>query len=243
MIDSMIYDEIAAVPGLRAKICRLIDDHQLDLIASHVQQDEIAATLDEARRRELMNVPISETVPTSVFVLDVSRLGMAQLGEPQQRDLDYEALAGPNRVNAKDVEIALTALNKADVLVTKERRLQSQLVGKGLPVWTFDPFREWWIRSAAGQGDPMPTLPEYERLLRRRLDALPLAARAEFLHVLMLPDFERAARIGEFWSYPQSRSFGELLIDLEQDRTARALVIGMLREANRLRPSIRFDVV
>ena len=89
----------------------------------------------------------------------------------------------------------------------------------------------------------MPTLPEYERLLRRRLDALPLAARAEFLHVLMLPDFERAARIGEFWSYPQSRSFGELLIDLEQDRTARALVIGMLREANRLRPSIRFDVV
>jgi hypothetical protein len=25
-------------------------------------------------------------------------------------------------------------------------------------------------------------------------------------HVLMLPDFERADRIGEFWSYPQSRA-------------------------------------
>jgi len=29
----------------------------------------------------------------------------------------------------------------------------------------------------------------------------------------MLPDLERAERIGEFWSYPQSRTFAELLID------------------------------
>ena len=28
---------------------------------------------------------------------------------------------------------------------------------------------------------------------------------AELLHVLMLPDFDRADRIGEFWSYPESR--------------------------------------
>jgi hypothetical protein len=30
---------------------------------------------------------------------------------------------------------------------------------------------------------------------------------AELLHVLMLPDFERADRIGEFWSYPENRAF------------------------------------
>jgi hypothetical protein len=28
----------------------------------------------------------------------------------------------------------------------------------------------------------------------------------------MLPDFERADRIGEFWGYPESRAFAELLI-------------------------------
>jgi hypothetical protein len=76
----------------------------------------------------------------------------------------------------------------------------------------------------------VPTIPELEDLLRRRLDAFPPAARAELLHVLMLPDFDRAARIGEFWSYPQSHTFAELLIDCEEDRTLRAVLVGMLKD-------------
>jgi hypothetical protein len=43
---------------------------------------------------------------------------------------------------------------------------------------------------------------ELERQLRQRLDALGPTPRAELLHVLMLPDLERAERIGEFWGYP-----------------------------------------
>jgi hypothetical protein len=39
---------------------------------------------------------------------------------------------------------------------------------------------------------------ELERRLQERLNALSPAARAELLHVLMLPDFDRADRIGEF---------------------------------------------
>ena len=53
----------------------------------------------------------------------------------------------------------------------------------------------------------------------------------------MLPDLERAERIGEFWSYPQSRTFAELLIDAEEDRVVRAVLIGMLWETERRGPS------
>jgi hypothetical protein len=38
---------------------------------------------------------------------------------------------------------------------------------------------------------------QLERRIRERLDALGPAPRAQLLHVLMLPDFERADRIGE----------------------------------------------
>ena len=49
----------------------------------------------------------------------------------------------------------------------------------------------------------------------------------------MLPDFERADRIGEFWGSPRTRTFAELLIDREEDRTLRAMLVGMLRESDR----------
>jgi hypothetical protein len=66
----------------------------------------------------------------------------------------------------------------------------------------------------------------------KRLDAFGPAPRAELLHVLMLPDFERADLIGEFWSYPESRAFAEVLIDREDDRTPRAVLVGRLREGD-----------
>ena len=77
---------------------------------------------------------------------------------------------------------------------------------------------------------------QLDRRLRARLDALGPAPRAELLHVLMLPDFERADRIGEFWGYSESRAFAELLIDREEDRTLRPVLVGMLREADRSSP-------
>ena len=55
----------------------------------------------------------------------------------------------------------------------------------------------------------------------------------ELLHVLMLPEFERAHGIGEFWGNPITRTFAELLIDCEEDKTMRAVVFGLLREMER----------
>jgi hypothetical protein len=80
------------------------------------------------------------------------------------------------------------------------------------------------------RGLPAIRRDQLERRLRERLDALGPAPRAELLRVLMLPDFERADRIGEFWGYPESRAFAELLIDCEEDRRLRAVLVGHAAE-------------
>ena len=65
------------------------------------------------------------------------------------------------------------------------------------------------------------TFEDMEHELRRRLMVLPPAARAELIHVLRLPDLDRVERIGESWGHPETRMFGELLIDLEEEPAAK----------------------
>ena len=76
----------------------------------------------------------------------------------------------------------------------------------------------------------MSDLTDLERTLRDRLDAIGPAPRAVLLHVLKLPDHERARRIGEFYGDPRTQTFAKLLIDLEESPHARAVVLGELRE-------------
>jgi hypothetical protein len=72
-------------------------------------------------------------------------------------------------------------------------------------------------------------LEQLERDLGERLDALGPGPRAELLRVLMLPDFDRAARIGEFYGNLKTRTLAELMIDAEQDPHLRAVLVEMLR--------------
>jgi len=74
------------------------------------------------------------------------------------------------------------------------------------------------------------------RLSTLRTTKAPLAETVPFppsIAVQLLPDSDCAERIGEFWGHPERRSFGGLLIDLEEDRTLKAVIWGLLREMER----------
>jgi hypothetical protein len=76
----------------------------------------------------------------------------------------------------------------------------------------------------------MDDLQDIERKLRDRLNAIGPEARAVLVHVLKLPDLERVRSIGEFYGDPRTRTFAQLLVDLEESPHARTFVLGELRE-------------
>jgi hypothetical protein len=80
---------------------------------------------------------------------------------------------------------------------------------------------------------------QLERRLRERLDALGSAPPAELLHVLMLPRLRAGRRDRRVLGLPAEPRYAELLIDYEEDRTLRAVLVGILREADRSGPGRR----
>jgi hypothetical protein len=62
------------------------------------------------------------------------------------------------------------------------------------------------------------------------MDALGEDGRNALLNVLVtLPDEARAKRIGDLYADPATRTMAELLIDLEADPMAKAIVIAAIR--------------
>jgi hypothetical protein len=49
----------------------------------------------------------------------------------------------------------------------------------------------------------------------------------------MLPDFDRVDRIGRYWGARRREPSPSSLIDCEEDRVLRAVLVGMLREVDR----------
>jgi predicted nucleic acid-binding protein len=111
-----------------------------DLIASHIQVDELNATSDPKRREELLLVfkaHARTVVPTESFVLSVSRLGEARLGSGEEysairAELDKRNRGRPNNVH--DALIAEIAIASGHTLVTADRALSEVAKERGCNV-------------------------------------------------------------------------------------------------------------
>jgi len=147
----MIVDSILATPGLIERIREAGDRGALVIVVTHILRDQLAATSDETRRGQLLSVYEAlpkEAVPTSAFVLGASRLDSGELGDDATA-ISIGKLKTPGGLRgSKDALLALTASEKADVLVTEDGDLRKRLDSSvRCEFWDFEHFRQF-VESA-----------------------------------------------------------------------------------------------
>lgn len=137
VLDSMVLDLIVADPGVVALIEQLSTDGRLEILTTHVQEDELREIRDEGKAAAVRRVPRNPT-PTAGVVLDFSRLGMARLAPAEP----IEAVRGVGTSHTADALIAATAAWEGVGLVTEDRRLGKRATAIGVQVFSFDEFAE-----------------------------------------------------------------------------------------------------
>jgi hypothetical protein len=122
MLDSNVHDLIIADQRSLGAIAQRIDRGELKLISTHVQRDEISLA-PEAKREALMEIyGMSQSVPTSGAVWDVSCWDESTYGSDAV-NAAIDAMMGGNSKHAEDALIAASANGEADELVTDETGL------------------------------------------------------------------------------------------------------------------------
>jgi predicted nucleic acid-binding protein len=131
VLDSNAVDPFIDLTGAQDVVRVAVRSGQLELLFTHVNIDELAATPDADRRSRLLLalVDFGHLVPTGAF--DFSRLGYARLMD----DADVvEALRSRNVDHTRDALIASTAVFEKCALVTNEKRLTARARDRGIEV-------------------------------------------------------------------------------------------------------------
>lgn len=127
----MIQDQLVATDALRDRVGELVRAGKVDLVRTHLQQDENNDTPDPDKRERLQSLELP-VIPTSGFVLGVSRLGLARLSEPEP----IEELRAGNQAHTNDALLGATAIESGRVLVTDDTTLRGRALARGARVWS-----------------------------------------------------------------------------------------------------------
>lgn len=130
MLDTNAIDALTDDDDALRLVNQATDAGRLRLLVTHVQDDEIARIPDPDRRLRRKRLATS-VVPTSVFVLDVSRLEMARLGDGRV----YDQVQTDGLHHAADGIIADTAAAEGLPVVTADRRLRARCRALGIEVF------------------------------------------------------------------------------------------------------------
>jgi predicted nucleic acid-binding protein len=137
-IDSNIFDKIVDEPGAFALVTRLVGRGAIELLVTHVQIDQIAATPNEGWWKKLLRVvPLCRVVPTHGSIYGISKYGKARYtSEPVGRDI----AAIQRRDKVKDALIGATAKWDGATLVTEDDDFAQDATGQGVAVLKWQRF-------------------------------------------------------------------------------------------------------
>jgi hypothetical protein len=143
MLDSNIYDEIIATPGMTELLNELHQSGQIEIIKTHIQEDELEKIPDSDKRSRIMKVPGTK-VRTEGAIWNVSRWGQGTWGSGSG-DIKIEDIRKGIAKHSEDALIATTAAVKADILVTNEKRLSKRIAASGsrIKVWNYADFQKY----------------------------------------------------------------------------------------------------
>lgn len=141
MFDTTGYNALAVNPEAFERLRALVEIGAIDVLKTHIQEDELRNTESEAKRTDLLAVyhALGTEVPTSGGIWDVSRWDKFKWGDGEG-DVKLPDVTSENRNHLEDALIAATAAAEADVLVTDDRRLTNRIgaTGSRVEVWGFE---------------------------------------------------------------------------------------------------------
>jgi hypothetical protein len=135
MLDTMVFDHIVADAAFAEVVRDAVRSGSITIVTTHIQEDQIAAIPDEEKRTAISRIP-RRVVPTTGFVLDVSRLGMARLADEEPSET-IERIGRREMRNVKDALIAASTHDEADALVTEDQTLRKRTRREGLKLTLF----------------------------------------------------------------------------------------------------------
>ena len=140
VLDSMIFDKIIDDELALEAIHAAVGTGQIRLLKTHIQEDEHADIPDEEKRQRMAAVPTVDTATVGGFIIGVSRLDRARLGD----GVALELVRNGSLRHTNDALLAATAEAEGAVLVTKERRLRNFATRElGLTVWDWVTFKAY----------------------------------------------------------------------------------------------------
>ena len=146
MIDTNIFDRILD-SGEVAKVNELSERGHLEILTTHIQEDEIDSIPDERRKTQLKRIH-RNLAPTDGGVYGISRIGMATVGNGTA-GVKLDDIDTKERKHVRDSLRATSGARFADVLVTDDKRLYNKMseLNHSCTIWKSTEFLEFIKRS------------------------------------------------------------------------------------------------